>query len=411
MIPWLRSGHMADQGSAIDLLIVGAGMYVCGKGTDGFGTILPAAFEACRAGLVGRIHIAAQSEESAQAALAKAEELRKLMGVDAEVTVSPQGTEHDSRAFIKAAEALSRDSAAIISVPDHLHFDITRQLIERKVHVQVVKPLVPGVKETRELIALKKKFNVLGLVEFHKRFDESNLKLRELIEGDALGELLNFRIQYSQRKIIPTRAFRNWVEQTDILQYLGVHYVDLIHFLTGAKPMRVMSYGLKKYLVKEGINTFDTIQTLIEWRRGEDGDFLSSHLTGWVDADTSSAMSDQRLEVQGTRGRCLVDQKNRGVSLSLDGKGVEDINPYFTQLYPAIDGKNKRAAGYGPESILSFLRDVQNIKNGVSHPAGLGGLRATFESSLYVAAVLEASRISLEGNNCWVDASPLWAEV
>ncbi|MBI5558983.1 MAG: Gfo/Idh/MocA family oxidoreductase [Deltaproteobacteria bacterium] len=402
---------MADQGRAVDLLIVGAGMYVCGKGTDGYGTILPAALEACRAGLVRRIHIAAQSGKSAGSAMGKAEELRKLMGVDAEVTVSPLGSEHDGSAYLKAADALAPDSAAIISVPDQLHYDIARQLIERRVHVQVVKPLVPGAEETRALIALRKKYNVLGLVEFHKRFDESNLKLRELIESGALGELLNFRIQYSQRKMIPTRAFRGWIEQTDIFQYLGVHYVDLIHFLTGAKPARVMSYGLKKYLVRQGVDTFDTIQTLIEWQQTDGGDFLSSHLTGWIDPDSSSAMSDQRLEVVGTRGRCRVDQKNRGVSLSLDGNGAEEINPYFTQLYPAIDGGNKRAAGYGPESILSFLRDVRDIKNGVSRAGDLGGLRATFETSLYVAAVLEASRRSLAEKNRWVDAGPLWAEV
>ena len=35
-----------------DLLIVGAGMYVCGKGTEGYGIILPAAFEAFRKGWI-----------------------------------------------------------------------------------------------------------------------------------------------------------------------------------------------------------------------------------------------------------------------------------------------------------------------------------------------------------------------
>lgn len=394
---------MTEQGDVVNLLIVGAGVYVCGKGTDGYGTILPAALEACRAGLVGSIHIAAQSAKSAQAALGKAKELQALMGVDAKVTVSPVDTEYDRDAYLKAADSLGAGNAAIISVPDHLHFSITSELIKRRIHVQVVKPLVPGLEETKKLIELKNKWGVLGLVEFHKRFDESNLKLRELITNNKLGELLNFRIQYSQRKIIPTQAFRSWVEKTDILQYLGVHYVDLIHFLTGAQPVRVMSYGLKKYLVKQGLDTYDTINTQIEWSRGNGKDlFLSSHLTGWIDADTSSAMSDQRLEVQGSKGRCLLDQKNRGVSLSIDGKGVEDINPYFTQMYPTLDGRSKRVAGYGPESILSFLRDVRDIQTGVRQAADCGGLRATFESSIPVAAVLDASRQSLTAQNQWV---------
>ena len=29
----------------INVLVIGAGLYVCGKGTEGFGTILPAIYE------------------------------------------------------------------------------------------------------------------------------------------------------------------------------------------------------------------------------------------------------------------------------------------------------------------------------------------------------------------------------
>ena len=31
--------------SGIDIVVIGAGLYVCGKGTSGYGTILPAIFE------------------------------------------------------------------------------------------------------------------------------------------------------------------------------------------------------------------------------------------------------------------------------------------------------------------------------------------------------------------------------
>ena len=59
--------------SAIDLLIVGDGMYVTGRGAPGYrGTILPAVFEARRAGLVGRVAIATTKPDSAAAAGAAA---------------------------------------------------------------------------------------------------------------------------------------------------------------------------------------------------------------------------------------------------------------------------------------------------------------------------------------------------
>ena len=392
-----------EKGNGLDVLIVGAGMYACGKGTDSHGTILPALFEGFRQGMVSRIHIAATSRQSAEKALAKAEELKKIQQVVPEIMVYPVTTERNNQAYLQPLTTNKGPWAAVVSVPDHLHFEISKSLMERGVHIQVVKPLVTTVGETRELIKIKEANKVHGVVEFHKRFDEANLKLLDLIRRGELGELLNFRINYSQRKVIPTKMFQAWVDTTNVFQYLGVHYVDLVHFLTDAQPVRVMSIGAKKYLAGQGIDNYDTIQTLIEWQPKEKNEcFLSSHLTGWIDPDTTTAMSDQRIEVIGTKGRYRSDQKDRGVTLVTDTDRVEQINPYFTQFYPSLDGKGMRVNGYGPRSVLQFIRDVAGIVNEDRQIAELKGLRATFASSLPVAAVLEASEQSLVEDNRWV---------
>jgi len=81
---------------------------------------------------------------------------------------------------------------------------------------------------------------------------------------------------------------------------------------------------------------------------------------------------------------------------------VEQINPYFSQFYPALDGMGQRFCGYGPQSILQFIRDCSDIVNSEVEVDALSGLRATFASSLPVARVLEASRQSLESGNGWI---------
>ena len=387
----------------VEILVVGAGMYVCGKGTEGYGTILPALFEGYRQGMVSRIHLAATSRASAENVLLKVAELEKILGIEPKISVYPTGEEYNDKAYLQALEEGSGPWAAIVSVPDHLHFKISKNLMEKGVHLQVVKPLVAKVDEVRRLLELQDDNGVYGVVEFHKRYDHANLKLLDLIRKNKLGQLLNFRINYSQQKVIPTKMFQNWVDTTNVFQYLGVHYVDLIHFLTKARPLRVMSIGTKKFLPSQGIDNYDTIQTMIEWQQPHTEDsFISSHLTGWVDPDTSSAMSDQRIEVIGTRGRYRSDQKDRGVTLVTDKDGVEQINPYFSQFYPALDGQAMMVSGYGPQSILQFVRDVADIISGNRSLADLEGLRATFASSLPVAVVLEASDQSLRENNKWV---------
>lgn len=397
------------KGSAppIDVLVVGAGMYVCGKGTEGYGTILPALFEAHRQGLVGRIHIAATSPASAGQALVKAQALAERMGVRPEVAVAPQGAAgRDPLAYRQVLAAQPALRAAIVSVPDQHHVAIAGELIEHGLHTLVVKPLAATVAEVRHLVGLAAQHQVYGAVEYHKRFDEANLKLLDLIRQGRLGRLLNFTINYSQRQSIPTHTFRAWVESTDIFQYLGVHYVDLIHFLTQAQPRRVLAVGTKKILASQGIDTWDTIHTLIEWQDPACEPFLSSHLTGWVDPETTSAMSDQRLEVIGTKGRYRSDQKHRGIELVTDREGVEAINPYFSQFYPHPDDQGQTAAGYGPRSIIQFVTDARAVIGGEKKAHELGGLRATFASSLPVAQVLEASRRSLADQNRWIAIDP-----
>jgi predicted dehydrogenase len=113
-------------------------------------------------------------------------------------------------------------------------------------------------------------------------------------------------------------------------------------------------------------------------------------------------MSDQRIEVIGTKGRYKSNQKSRGVTLVTDEAGVEEINPYFSQFYPDVDGRYKQVKGYGPQSIIQFLHDVGDVIEGRKTPDDLTGLRATFASSLIVSSAIEASIQSLAENNSWV---------
>ena len=150
-------------------------------------------------------------------------------------------------------------------MPDHLHYEVAKDCLDAGLHVLLVKPFTPTYEEGRKLVDLSDKYGLYGAVEFHKRWDRSNLILRDKIQSGELGKLLNCWIEYSQRKSIPTKFFKDWSEKTSILQYLGVHYIDIIRYATGAMPKRVMAIGQKSELVKHNINTFDAIQCLIEW--------------------------------------------------------------------------------------------------------------------------------------------------
>jgi predicted dehydrogenase len=382
----------------LNLLIIGTGMYVCGRSTKGYGTILPAVMQQYHEGIIDRVFVASKSAESFAIFDAKLDDLQGLMGINMPCVRYPRENCTDSNAYREAIADLPDPGAVIITTPDHLHTEMALAAIASGKHVLVVKPLSPTVADAQQMIQAAENAGVYGAVEFHKRWDLANLKLRQAIADQTIGDPLYFHVEFSQRKIIPSEIFSPWVADTNIFQYLGVHYADLIYFVTQALPCRMVATGQKKWLSQRGISGYDAIQVLIEWSKG----FTSTILTNWIDPNCNGAMSQQKIEVIGTAGRFESDQTKRGVQTITDLGGIEDINPYFCQSYMNLDRKYTEYRGYGIESITQFLKDVASIAEGSSFPTDFEGRRPTFRDALVSTALVEGARLSLENDSQWV---------
>lgn len=398
------------------ILLIGGGAYVSGRGGNGYGTIGPALMEAVRRGQVNEIAIATTRTETAVEARDRLLELAGLMSITPpKIETWPRSekssnTLRESNQHYLAAIQDFKPDGAIISVPDHMHFTVARDVLMHDVHCLMVKPFVPNVAEARELTLLAKERRLIAQVEFHKRLDEANLLLRKSLVDKEIGEPLYAVIEYSQRKKVPMEWFRGWAAKSNIFQYLGVHYVDLLYFLTGFTPLRVTAYGQKEFLTKHGIDTWDAMQVAVEWRKPNGNAFVSTHMTNWIDPDQSSAMSDQRICIVGTTGRLESDQKNRGMQKVLDRQGVLDVNPYFTvSLFENGDADKLRFQGYGIASILQFVNDLENFTKRFADYQKIEFSRPSFASSTVSTAVLEAARTSLLNNSraCQVEGLSL----
>lgn len=375
-------------------------MYVTGRNNTGTGTVLSSIAELSKAVTFERITIASKSAASREDVRRSAERINRILGTDVEVDFKALGTKPLAR-LNEICEKEGYDMA-IVSVPDHLHYDYARVMLENDIHCLVVKPLTPTVKEAKALIQIQKKRKLYAAVEFHKRYDETNLYIRKALSEKKLGKILYFTVDYSQRIDIPLKTFSSWSNQTNIFQYLGVHYVDLIYFLTGATPAKVSAYGTMGILKKSGINTYDSVHAQIVWRDKVGDQFISSFNTNWIDPGITSALSDQKYKVVGTLGRIECDQKNRGVELVTDKTGIQQINPYFSDYLPDENGK-LRFSGYGYTSIKQFVMDVIDLRNKRTSLEKLERTRPGFSSSLISTAVLECVNQSLKRDSEWVN--------
>lgn len=384
------------------LIIIGAGMYVTGRNNTGTGTILSSVAELSKTIAFEKITVVSKSPSSLTDVRNAQDRINKILQTNIIVEFKALGT----KPLLRLGEICKKEGydMAIVSVPDHLHFEYARVVMENDIHCLVVKPLTPTVKEARELIKIQKERKLYGAVEFHKRYDETNLYIKKALAEKKLGKILYVTVDYSQRIDIPLKTFSSWSNQTNIFQYLGVHYVDLIYFLTGYMPLKVTAYGTNGILKKNGIDTFDSVHAQIVWQGPNADQFISSFNTNWIDPNITSAMSDQKYKVVGELGRIECDQKNRGVELVTEKTGILQINPYFSDYLPDENGQLK-FSGYGYTSIKQFVMDVIAVKSGRASVEKLEKTRPGFSSSVISTAVIESVNRSLKKKGEWINIS------
>ena len=138
----------------------------------------------------------------------------------------------------------------------------------------------------------------------------------------------------------------------------------------------------------------------------ENEKLVTQFSTNWIDPSTSSALTYQRYNVIGTKGRIECDQKYRGIELVNEDGGVQTINPYFSKYLGNPSG-NKSYSGYDFKSISQFIYDVKDLKNGEISINKLENIRPTFKESLVSTAVVDAVNQSLDNDSNWIQIDDL----
>ena len=379
----------------MNILVVGAGMYVTGRHTSGPGSALGSIGELSKTLDIDSITVVSKSESSLKDVNKSRDIINKELNIKVSIEFIALG--EDSLNKLQDIISLNTFDCAIVALPDHLHYSFAKLLIENKIHCFLVKPLTPTLKESLDLVSLQRKNKVLGVVDFHKRYDEVNLVIKDIINKGDIGSPISATVEYSQKIEMPTLVFSDWIENSNVFQYLGVHYVDMIYFLTSYKPEKVTAVGTYGVLQEKGIDTYDSIHATIVWynRAYMEQKMVTQFSTSWIDPSTSSAMSDQKYTIIGTKGRIESNQKHRGVEVTTESEGIQSINPYFSKYH------GKTYSGYDFKSISQFLIDVNEIIEGNIIVDTLEELRPTFKDTLPTSSVIDAVNTSLIDNSNW----------
>ncbi len=288
-------------------------------------------------------------------------------------------------------EMLAKENldALVVVTPDHLHTQITCDAIESGCDVLVEKPLATSIVECDKIIKTARENKRIVITDFHKREDPAHQEARYRITQEKKYGQVQFGYVWMQDTInIPAPGFfkSNFAEKSSPIWFLGVHFFDLIRFITDLQPIQLRATGYKQVLAGMGINTFDAIKSDVIFDNGASISFYLS----WNLPEGAPNFTTQGLYLQFENGDLKIDSRDRGV-YELSKEGYKTINPMYTRHTP------RGMSGYAHESIgealALFLQLKQNERK--DYEKLQQQLRSDYDG-FYSTLMAQASHASLE---------------
>jgi D-galacturonate reductase len=375
----------------MQVTIVGGGMITHDQ-------ILPSFYQLQRLGLVDEIAIGARREQTLRA-LAESQQLKHAF--PGQTFRSCLGDYRDT-----LARATVRN-LAVIALPDHLHFDAVLAALGSDQHVLVVKPLVMKLAEAE---TIEREALLKGLfvgVEYHKRFDDRSLLARRKYRAGEFGEFRLGAACLMEKWCYRHSNFQNWctTENSDAFAYIGCHYVDLVHFITGLWPVSASVYGIKDDY-PNGNEGFLWTDARVVWSNG-----------ACLNVQNSLSFPDEApgTNTQGLTLYCAGRTNGALIRHSDQYRGIEHVytsrpeapgatiyaepSPDYFQYVDLGDG-GLTPVGYGYRSIEYLFRCCLRVESAPDRRQAIRdidheGIAATPANSRYNEEVIEAARESI----------------
>ncbi|MDE3176478.1 MAG: Gfo/Idh/MocA family oxidoreductase [Pseudomonadota bacterium] len=145
--------------------------------------------------------------------------------------------------YARALAAVRPDAVSINTWPD-THAAFARAALAANAHVFIEKPLAQTVAEAEEIVALAQAARRKLMIGYILRVHPSWAKFVEI--GRTLGKPLVMRMNLNQQSSGAQWAtHKKLMETVSPIVDCGVHYVDVMCQVTGARPLRVHALGAR----------------------------------------------------------------------------------------------------------------------------------------------------------------------
>ncbi|NCO38969.1 MAG: hypothetical protein COZ06_02850 [Armatimonadetes bacterium CG_4_10_14_3_um_filter_66_18] len=248
-------------------------------------------------------------------ALLEIEAVRVDCVVDANLDLAEtKGREFGVQPFAALEDLPDELDFVTIATPPAAHCALVHAALARGFHVFCEKPLTLTLAETTELDAMACDADLHLGVGFKMRYEPWFTKARE-VTGE-IGDI---------RQVVTTKvqAFNGtpWIPATGAMQELSSHDFDLIHWIAGTRPMRMVNAHLS---YQRGWEAEDGFALLVEYDNG-----MLGSLNGCYNDRLRWNGRDSTMRFIGSNGYLSIDRGERVV-----------LHTDETQVFPFETGPN-----------------------------------------------------------------------
>ena len=387
-----------------EVLIVGGGMITHDQ-------LLPALYHMQRQGRIGDISISALVYAPLRE-LAEADGLQRAFpGQSFRAYPDHDTGRPEPDLFREVVARMPERNIVVVAVPDQLHYDVIMTALGHNQHVCTVKPLVL---KHEQALEIEREAHARGLVvgiEYHKRFDDRSLMARRRYRAGMFGEFRLGSACLLEKWYYRHSNFQNWMtaENSDAFTYIGCHYVDLVHFITGLLPASVSVYGLREEF-PNGNEGFLWTDARVIW---DNGACLNvQNALGFPDVAPGTNTQSLTMYCKGASDGALIfhSDQYRGLKYSYTqnpgGPGATQYaepSPDYLQ-YLDLGGPGLVPVGYGYRSVEHIIANCIRVESEGGDLAGrrrllkeidATAIMATPANSAYNELVIEAGRLSI----------------
>jgi predicted dehydrogenase len=292
------------------------------------------------AGLFGQVHLNAYAQHPAA-------DLSLVCDLNEERRKNVE-EKFGARTCTDYREIAQDDSIEAVSVvtPDSMHREIVTALLEAGKHVLVEKPLATNLEDARAMIAAAERAGKRLMVDFQNRWNPPLTAAKEHIASGAFGDPVMASARLANTLFVP-REMLAWAGKSGPHWFLFPHIIDLVCWLFDRQARRVTAHGHRGVLSAMGIDTYDAIQTLVEF-----DDCSATFETAWIIPDTFPNVVDFNMTLFGTKSRVGIP-RSAAIDIAVEDKFSWPGIGAFQNIHGRMEGWQLSPVFHWVDALLS----------------------------------------------------------